>query len=235
MSNLYDDVAATYRHLTRRPLPWLPELGYRSLDDLVAVIRDDHPDSTRSDTTLRRLIELGRHHSDATTVALYALAPRLSARLGRAVTSEYRHDALTDLATVLLDSDHDGPRLAARLVNRAHNRTYKAARRVTQRGVRTVITTFPLDPDRLTALARPEDDIATAVTRHVDLVRFSRAVHAAIDAGTLTEAAWSAYRDHRLRGALRPDDRVATSHERTTASRTAHKLESLITTYLHAA
>jgi len=34
---------------------------------------------------------------------MYALAPRLRIRLGRAVTDEYRHDVLTDLALVLLD------------------------------------------------------------------------------------------------------------------------------------
>lgn len=235
MSGLYDDLTTAYQNLTTRPQPWLASLDHPDLDSLVTAIRTDQPDPTASDQTLRALVALGRHEPDALTVALYALAPRLRARLGRATTDEYRHDVLTDLATVLLDSNLDGARLANRLVNRAHNRTHKAAGRVAHRGTRHPMTVLPLEPEHLANLAHPGDDPATIATRRADLERFADAVRTAIDAGLLSERAWAAYRDHRLRRALHLDDRVANNYERTTAARTAPKLEPLIATYLHAA
>lgn len=234
--NLFQDLDTTYQHLAHRPRPtWLAQLCNGELDDMVATIRDTRRDTTASDRALRALIGIGRQEPDALTVAMYALVPQLRARLGRTVTDEYRHDVLTDLAFVMLDSALDGPRLANRLVNRAHNRTYKAAQRVHSRGAVHVTTITPQDPGHLARHAGRGDDVATVVSRRVDLTRFHTAICAAIDDGTLSERAWAAYRDHRLRRALDVDDRVCTSHERTTASRTARKLEPLISKYLHAA
>jgi hypothetical protein len=112
--NPYRNLDTAYRHLALRSTPpaWQSELG--DLDGIVTAIRHDHPDPTASDTMLRRLLAVGRAEPDALTVALYALAPALRARIGRAVTDEYRADALTDLAFVLLDSALDRPRLAHR-------------------------------------------------------------------------------------------------------------------------
>lgn len=234
--NLFRDLDTTYQHLARRPHPtWLTVISRGGLDEVVATIRDDRHDTTASDTALRALIGVGRHEPDALTVAIHALAPRLRARLGRTVTDEYSHDVLTDLTLVLLDSPLDGPRLANRLVNRAHNRTYKAAQRVHTRGAVHITTVAPHDPEHFARHHDRSDDIATIVAQRVDLARFHTAIRTAIDTGKLSEPSWAAYRDHRLRRALDIDDRICTNHERTTASRTARKLEPLIATYLHAA
>ena len=235
--NLFRQLDDSYHHLAvrQRRLGWLTSLGSASLDDLVGAIRADRPDSARSDTTLRAVIEIGRRDPDALTVAMHALAPRLRSRLARAVTDDYRDDALTDLAYVLADSALDGPRLAARLVNRAHNRTHKAAQRLHTRGVVNVTTTTPHDPEHFDRHHDGSDDIATTIARRVDLGRFHAAVQAAIDDGRFSEASWAAYRDHRLRRAVDPDGPVCTNHERTTASRAVPKLQPLIDMHLHAA
>lgn len=236
--NLYRQLDTAYQHVTTRAqLPWLATVTTNGCDEVVAAIRDDQPDSTTSDATLRALLEAARRDPDALTVALHALVPRLRVRLGRSVTDDYRGDVLTDLAMVLLDSPFDGPRLAARLVNRAHNRTHKAARSVHTRGVVNITTITPLDPAHFAHRhdASDTEDVATIATDRVDLARFHSAVRAAIEDGELTDDAWAAYRDHRLHRSLDPGARLCTSHERTTASRTARKLEPLIGTYLHAA
>jgi hypothetical protein len=236
--NLYRQLDAAYQHLVTRPRPaWLDTVTAGGCDELVAAIRNDHPDPSASDATLRALLEAARRHPDALTVALHALVPRLRARLGRSVTADYRCDVLTDLAIVLLDSPLDGPRLASRLINRAHNRTHKAARSVHVRGVVNITTVAPLGPTHF--VNRHDDgndgDVATIAARRADLARFHMAVRAAIEDGELTENAWAAYRDHRLARALDADARLCTSHERTTATRTARKLEPIIEHCLHAA
>jgi hypothetical protein len=236
--NLYRQLDTAYQHLTTRPRPaWLATVTTNGCHEVVAAIRDDQPDSTTSDATLRALLATARRHPDALTVALHALVPRLRARLGRSVTDDYRGDVLTDLAMVLLDSPLDGPRLAARLVNRAHNRTYKAARSVHTRGVVNITTIAPLDPAHFAHRHDVSDteDVATIAADRVDLAHFHHAVRAAIDDSELSDDAWAAYRDHRLHRALDPGARLCTGHERTTASRTARKLEPLVESYLHAA
>ena len=86
---LYRDLDTAYQRLVRtRPRPW--QAGYATLDELVAAIRDDHPDATRSDAVLRQLLAAGMTDNNAWTVALYALAPALRARTARAVTATYR-------------------------------------------------------------------------------------------------------------------------------------------------
>jgi hypothetical protein len=234
--NLYQQLADTYQRLSRRSRPtWLTEVFAGDLDDAVTTIRNDHPDPTGSDRVLRALIYVGRKEPDALTVALYALAPKVRTRLARTVTDDYRSDVLTDLAFVVLDSPLDGPRLAARLVNRAHNRAHKAVQRTHTHGTVNVTTIAPRDPEHFTRSRAHDEDVAATAARRVDLARFHAAVQGAIDRGQLTEVAWAAYCDHRLRRALDPDAPVCSSHERITASRTGRKLTPLIDTYLHAA
>lgn len=230
--NLYQQLDDSYRHLTRRDRPAWLDAG--SLDDLVDTIRDDRPDSTASDLQLHRLVSVARHDRDALTVALYALATKLRCRLGRAITDEFRCDALSDLVLVLLDSPLDGSRLAGRLVNRAHNRTHKNARHVHRRGVVNPVTITATDPQHFTAHPAPDRDIADIAASRVDLERFARGVQAAVAAGDLSERAWLAYREHRLRRAV-ADSPACGAYQRTTASRTARKLQALTEQTLHAA
>lgn len=235
--NLYRQLDDAYQRLSRRPRPaWLVELCAGDSDEIVATIRADQADPLASDRALRSLIRLGRREPDALTVAMYALAPKLRARLARTVTDDYRSDALTDLAFVLLDSPIDVPRLAARIVNRAHNRTHKATRGTHKRGRVNITTVEPQPPDTFTRRSQAQDeDVAATAARRVDLARFNAAVQQAIHRGHLDATAWRAYRDHRLRRALDVDAPVCSSHERITASRTARKLSPLIDAHLHAA
>ena len=236
--NLYESLDAAYHHLTRRPLPpaWRPQLGdFSDLDAVVAAIRDDRPDPRRSDTVLRGVLTLGRHDPDAITVALYALAPALRARIGRAVTPDYRADALADLAFVLLDGPFDRPGLAHRLVNRAHTRVWKAAGRVHQRGVVFPVTVTPQEPQVLTRQHGASPDFADTVIRRVDLSRFSAAVQYAIANGALSERAWAAYRDHRLRRAIDPTGPALNGTQRKLAARAIPRLQALVDMHLHAA
>jgi len=80
--NPYRDLDDAYQRLALRP-QHRTSPGGRKLDAIVATIRDDTPDSGRSDQTLRSLIAAGRTDPDALTVVLYALAPELRARLSR--------------------------------------------------------------------------------------------------------------------------------------------------------
>jgi len=234
--NLYDEVATDYRRLVtrQRPSHWQAELG--DLDQLINTIRDDHPDPARSDAALRHLLELSRNEPDALTIVLHALAPALKARTGRAVTDAYRADTLTDLTFVLLDRfGLDRPGLAHRLVNRAHNRTHKAATRTYERGATRTTSIAPHAPDRITLLQDATADHADTVVAAVDLARFHTAVSNTITAGRLTRAAWAAYRDHRLRRTIDPDAPVATNSQRKLATRAARRLQPLVETLLHAA
>lgn len=236
---LFDELDAAYEHVAGRTCPdWLAGITSADLPTVVeAIRRGAHDPQARqvADTFLRDLITLGRHQTDALTVALYALAPQLRAGLGRAVTDDYRDEVLTDLTMVLLDSPLDGTGLARLLLRRAHSRTRRAARRTHTRGTRNVRTIAPADPTTLARQPDPRDDIATTVARRVDLDRFAAAVHTALDTGQLSESAWTIYREHRLRRAVDTVEHPSTSHERSTATRTARQLEPLITTYLHAA
>lgn len=233
---LYRQLDDAYRRVRRQPRPaWLDDTGAVCVDDAIAAIRADRPDPTNSDRVLRTLVEIGRQAPDALTVALYALAPKLRIRLGRTVTDEYRTDVLTDLALVLLDSSLTGPRLAARVVNRAHNRAHKADRRIRTHGIVNVMTVTVREPEHFVRVGSDDEDVAAIAAHRADLCRFHEAVQHRIDEGRLTPAAWEAYRDHRLRRAVDPDAPVCSDHERITASRTATKLARMVDTYLHAA
>lgn len=231
----YRTLDIAYQHIasrTRQP-EWQRNLG--DIDTAVATIRDHDPYANKSDTLLRHLVQAGRVDSDALTVTLYALAPALRARTSRAVTAEYRNDALADLAFVLLDSPLDTPNLVRRLVNRAHNRVYKAARRVHQRGATHPVTVAPHDPERLIHHQTPTPDPANAVADRLDLTRFHDAVLDAIATGKLAPGAWIAYRDHKLRRAIDPTSPACDGVQRKLAARAATRLQPLIDTHLHVA
>jgi hypothetical protein len=231
--NLYRTLDTEYRHLRRQGVPEHWRLDVPSIDALVETIRTDSP---CSDQLLGRLIELAGRDQRAVVVAAYALVPLLRARLGRTVTDEYRSDALTELTIVLLDAPTVGTHLARRLVNRAHTRVHKAARRVTHRGVVNLVEITPTDPDLL-ARRRDlaHDDLADDVAARVDLARFGNAVADAVDAGALSPVLWDAFRDHRIRRALDTTTPACSAVQRKLASRASARLRPLVDEYLHAA
>lgn len=240
--NPYRDLDDAYRRLARHPARWaIPSGPGGDLDAVVASIREYSPDSDTSDQTLRSLIAAGRTNPDALTVVLYALAPELRARVSRTATAEYHTDALGDLALVILDSDLGLPGLAHRLVNRAHNRVWRSARRVHTSGVLNVVTTVPCPPDRLGRLHdhRPgiATDVADTVVNRVDLQRFQTAIANAMAEGHVPPEVWAAYRDHRLHRAVAVGLPRSSSRERVAAHRAARRLAPYIDTYLglHAA
>lgn len=236
--NPYRELDTAYRRLHRHvDDPQLRDLG--DLDHLVEVIRNDTPDSAASDRALRQLILTARSLPAATTVALYALAPALRARISRTATAEYHHDAATELALVVLDSDIDGPRLAHRLVNRTHSRIWRSARSVRTRGVLNVTTTVPCEPDRLALLDRKagSDGIDDIVVNRLALERFCGAVEHAVADGVLPLDVWTVYRNHRIRRALVPGLPASTGQERVAAHRAARRLAPYVDAHLgvHAA
>jgi hypothetical protein len=234
--NLFRHIEADYRRVARDGLPdqWCIDLA--TLDDVVEAIRDHREHQERSDDLTLRLATIARTDQRAAVVVLYALSPLLGARLGRAVTAEYRTDALTELAMVILDSPLDGPRLAHRLVNRAHTRVYKAARRIEQRGVVNIVQIAPVDPHRMAAsVGTCAADIADGVTDQLALARFNDAARLAVDNGDLSASLWTAFRDHRLWRALDPSGPTSTGVQRKLASRAARRIQPLVDQYLHAA
>jgi hypothetical protein len=234
--NLFRHIEADYRRVARDGIPdqWCIDLV--TLDDVVEAVRDHREHQERSDGLTRRLATIARTDQRAAVVVLYALAPMLGARLGRAVTAEYRTDALTELAMVILDSPLDGPRLAHRLVNRAHTRVYKAARRVEQRGVVNIVQIAPVDPHRMAAsVGTCAADVADGVTDRLALARFNDAARLAVDNGDLSASLWTAFRDHRLWRALDPSGPTSTGVQRKLASRAARRIQPLVDQYLHAA
>jgi hypothetical protein len=137
---------------------------------------------------------------------------------------------------VILDSPLDAPRLAHRLVNRAHTRVYKAARRVEQRGVVHIVEIAPVDPQRMPAnVGTCTPDIADGVTDRLALARFNHAVLTAVENGALSGSVWAAYRDHRLRRAVDSSPPASTAVQRKLASRAVSRLQPLVDQYLHAA
>ena len=234
--NLFRHIEADYRRIARDGLPDQWCIDFATLDDVVDAIRDHREHQERSDDLTRRLATIARTDQRAAVVVLHALAPLLGAHLGRAVTREYRTDALTELAMVILDSPLDGPRLAHRLVNRAHTRVYKAARRVERRGVVHIVEIAPVDPQRMPAsVGTCVADIADRVTDRMALDQFNNAVLTAVSTGTLSPPVWEAFRDHRLRRALDSSGPISTAVQRKLASRAAMRIQPLVDRYLHAA
>lgn len=242
-SDLYRDLARTFEHLTRRPPRWIDHAalsGFGDLDGIVRTIRDDYPDAAASDIAVRTLMTVSTQDRTATTVLLYALSSELRARLRRSATAEFRCDALTDLAAVILEGDTTGRRLGHRFVNRAHNRTSKQAHRVRHHGRLQPTTVDPLPSDLVEALRDRESssvDVAEVVAARVDLERFHSAVAASIGRGTISAAAWETYVDHRLRLPCVRQRPRSSSRERVTAWRVAKSLRPIINEHLagHAA
>lgn len=237
--NPYRELDAAYQRLHRHASSrHLSDLG--DLDHLVGVIRNDTPDSAASDRALRQLILTGRSLPAATTIAIYALAPALRARIARTATAEYHHDAVAELAIVILDSDIDGPRLAHRIVNRTHSRIWRSARSQHTRGVLNVTTTVPCDPERLALLDRKaawSDGIDDAVVNRLALEQFRAAVEHAVADGVLPVDVWTVYCNHRIRRALVTGLPASTAQERVAAHRAARRLAPYVDAHLgvHAA
>lgn len=245
--NQYRAIDAAYEAIVRHPPVWLATLapttndqldsGRRAsvreqLDRIVAVINSDRPsDTLGSDDMLRQLIAIGRDDSDAITVILRAFIPRLRARIRSHALAEYHADAIAALSMVCLDSNLDGPNLAMRLLNRAHNRTWREGRRFRNRGEINRFRTNPLSPDVILEaherLNDPAADPADHVARIVDLTRFSQAVHAAVDNGDITAKTWEHFRDLKLARALLGGEALSATR-RTEAFRAAKRMEQLI-------
>lgn len=242
-SDPFRDLALAYQHLTRRPPRWIshPRLScYGGLDGIVAAIRGDHPDSTESDAILRTLAEIGGEDGRATTVALYSLVPEVARRISRATTSEFRADALSELAAVILEPDDGRSQLAHRYVNRAHNRVHKHHHRVRNRGKAVPFTVHPLPNDRLLDYRdRQADqaDIAELVAARVDLERFGTGIVTALAEGTLEPRTWATFSDLRLRVVYMADRQPIPTRERVAAWRASKKVQPLIDAHLqgHAA
>lgn len=242
-SDPFRDLAVAYQHLTRRPPRWIshPSLScYGALDGIVAAIRDDLPDSTDSDATLRTLATIGRDDSRAVTVALHSLVPELARRISRATTVEFRADALSELAAVILEPGEGRSQLAHRYVNRAHNRIHKHHHRVRNRGKAAPFTVHPLPNDRvLDYRDRQADraDIADLVAARVDLERFGIGIAAAIADGTLQSRTWVTFSDLRLRVVYVADRQPIPTRERVAAWRASKKVQPRIDQHLqgHAA
>lgn len=239
----YSDLARAYHHLARRPPAWAAQLAPddgAGLDAVMEAIRAGGPDFVRSDATIRALAGLARRDPSAATVLLHALAPKLRQQLSRAATAEYRGDALTELAIVILENDLDGVGLARRLVNRAHTRTYKHERRIRHHGTTTPMVVDPCPPDWLANLHDSGfscPDIAVAIADRVDLEQFTGGVHRLVANGGLTAGSWRAFVDHRLAGALHGPGVGAPTRQRVAAHRAARHLAPLIAHHLefHAA
>lgn len=239
----FRDLEVAYRQLTRRPPCWVSEpalVRCGDLDGIVAAIRNDRPDPSDSDTVLRALAAIARHDHDAATVGLYSLSAELRKRLSRAVTGEYRADALGDLAAVILEGNSAGVGLGHRFVNRAHNRTNKHHRGVRHHGRTVPSTVDPLPTDRVVEHQDRQvapADIGDVVAARLDLERFRMAIAAAITAGELTEEAWQTYADHRLRVVYLPDRSPVPTRQRVAAYRAAKRLQPIVDFHLqgHAA
>lgn len=239
----YSELARVYRHLARRPPAWAAQLApgdAAGLDAVVQLVRASDADSTRSDVTIRALAGLAHDDRSAATVLLHALAPKLRQQLSRAATAEYRADALTELAIVILENDLDGEGLARRLVNRAHTRTYKHEYRIRHHGTADLKIVDPCPPDRLTDLRDRQTavtDIASGVADRVDLERFIASAVALVATGSMTAGSWHALVEHRLTGALTGSGRTAPTRQRVAAHRAVRRLAPLVSRHLslHAA
>lgn len=235
----FRDLEVAYRYLTRRPPCWVsePALAHHGdLDGIVAAIRNDRPDPSDSDAVLRMLAAIARHDRRASTVALHSLAAELRRRLSRAVTGEYRADALGDLAAVILEGNSAGVGLGHRFVNRAHNRTNKHHRGVRHHGRAAPSTVDPLPTERVIGYQDRQfapADIADLVASRVDLERFRAAIDTAIAAGDLTEETWQTYADHRLRVVYLPDRLPVPTRQRVAAYRAAKRLQPIVDSHLH--
>lgn len=239
----FHDLAVAYHHVTRRPPAWTRHhtlSAYGGIDGIVEAIRDDRPNPARSDAALRALLTIGRGDGRATTVALFSLAAELEQRVNRAVTDEYRADALGELAAVILEGSTAGSGLGHRFVNRAHNRTHKHHHRVRHHGRTVPSTVEPLPADRLIEHHDRRStpvDIADLVAAHVDLERFGTAIAVAIAEGDVDQQTWATYAGHRLRVLYVPGRAPVPTRQRVAAYRAAKKLQPIIDVHLqgHAA
>lgn len=229
----YRSVATAYARLEGRRRRRLELALGIDLDDLVTTIQHHQHAPAASDAAIRAAVAAG---AEAHLVVLHALVPELRRRIVHTATTEYHADAISNLALVLLDSDLSSTGLVPKLISRAHNRTLRAARSARIRGDDGQIAIGPCDPhvlDRVREQHADPTDVADEATRRADLVRFGQAVTAAIATGDLSEVAWTAYRDHRLRRTLALDPGASTGAERVAAHGASRRLAPLVSTCLH--
>jgi hypothetical protein len=230
----YRSVATAYANLGGRRRRRLELMLGLDLDDLIAAIRRHQQAPAASDDAIRTAVAAG---AEAHLVVLHALVPELRRRIVHTATTEYHTDAISHLALVLLDSDLSAAGLVPKLISRAHNRALRAARSARIRGDLGQIAVDPCDPHVLDRARERRDvnptDVADEATQRADLARFGQAVRAAIATGDVTEAGWTAYRDHRLRRALALDAGASTGAERVASLRASRRLAPLVSTHLN--
>ena len=222
----YRLVASAYTHMEGRRRRRLELALGIDLDELVTRIQHHQDAPAGSDVAIRLAVAAG---AEAHLVVLHALVPELRRRISRTATTEYHADAIGNLALVLLDSDLSPTGLATRLISRAHNRTLRSARSARSRGEGGHISIDPCDPyvlDRTGEWQQSDfPDIAEEAAQRADLARFGEAVRAAVATGEVTEATWTAFRDHRLRRTLALGARAGCD--------AARRLAPLVSTCLH--
>jgi hypothetical protein len=246
----YRNLDTAFDQLERRRPIWLDELatlnpivGRPNAEALATVIRTVNADPANvdaSDGSIRQLVGLGRRNPDAITLLVRAFAPRLRAKISRGATDEFHADALANLAIVCLEGEVEGRGLAWKLINRAHNRTWRQGVSTRHRGAHGQYGINPQEPEVMAEIADSRGvfalDPADHVARVVDLDRFAASVRIAIDAGVITETTWTHFRDFRLARALCRDEAMS-SVTRSHASRAAVRMQPLIDSLLssHAA
>ena len=140
----YQALDTTAINILRRNPTWLTTLplaaGSLPIDPkarlavIARIISNDRPTTIASDQMARHLAMIARDDRDAMTVLLAAMSRRLRNRLRTNASDDYHLDGLAVLAILLLEANLDQPRVVGRMVNRAHNQIWKAARKEYQRG-----------------------------------------------------------------------------------------------------
>lgn len=233
----YNDLDIAFERLARKRPSWIDTLTTirppaerpedKGLTAVLRTINADPGNIPASDCIIRQLVELGRKEPDAITLLVRALVPRLRAKIGGGGTEEFHADAMSSLVFICMDSELSGDKLAMKLINRAHNHTWRHSLRTRRRGVHGQYEIRPLDPETVADIADQRGmgtaDPADHVARAVDLARFAEAVRAAVAAGELSEATWAHFVDYRLARAL---DRTGgmSSVARSQASRSGTRL-----------
>jgi hypothetical protein len=183
------ETAAT--NIIRRNPAWLNTLPIPPSDavlsppeKLIVITRticNDRPDTIASDLLARRLADIARTDTDAMTLLLAAMSRRLRNRFRTNASDEYHTDGLAFLAILMLDATLERPRVVGRMVNRAHNHLWKAAKREYQRGTVHPSPSTPARPRRsaggttsgATSMTSPNKPSATP-TSPTSPVRYSK-------------------------------------------------------------
>ena len=205
--------------LTTLPIPTgvLPVDAKATLAVITKIVSNDRPSTLESDLLARRLADIARTDRDAMTVLLAAMSRRLRNRFRTNATDDYHTDGLAVLAILLLEVSLDQPRVVGRMVNRAHNQIWKAARKEYQRGTVNPVVVDPCAPETLSRYhdrRSAVDDVADQSVRNADLTRFAAKVQEAVADRSVPPSTWINYRDHHLAHELTETGRSATDRVR---------------------